>query len=188
MKLILTRHGETNENKKGILQGQKIGTLSEKGIKQAKKLAIRLKDKKIDAVYSSDLERAKNTTKEIMVFHPKTPLHLSKNLQEMYMGKYSGKKSSAIDWENRPKEVESRAEMDVRAKKVLDRAYAAHPTGRVLLVGHIGINNSIVRVLLGKPANGKKRKIPPNASITVFEIEEGKETIVHLRNCTKHLD
>ena len=48
MKLILTRHGETIENKKGILQGQKIGTLSKKGIKQAKKLALRLKGKKID--------------------------------------------------------------------------------------------------------------------------------------------
>ena len=188
MKLILTRHGETNENKKGILQGQKIGTLSKKGIRQAKKLAIRLKGKKIDAVYSSDLARAKNTAKEILVFHSKTPLHLSKNLRELDLGKYAGKKGSAIDWANRPKSIETRAEIAKRVKKVLDKAYTAYPNGTVLFVGHIGANKSIVRVLFGNPPKGTTRKIPPNASISVFELVEGEKTIRNLKNCTKHLD
>jgi len=188
MKLFLTRHGETIENRKGILQGQKIGTLSKKGIKQAKKLALRLKDKKIDAIYSSDLARAKNTAKEILVFHPKTRLHLSKNLRERYLGKYAGKKASALDWTNRPKEIETRAEIAKRVKKVLDKAYTAHPNGTVLFVGHIGTNKSIVRMLFGKARNGTRRKSQPNASISVFEIVEGKKTIRNLKNCTKHLD
>ena len=176
------------ENRKGILQGQKIGTLSKKGIGQAKKLALRLKGKKVVAAYSSDLARAKNTAKEILAFHPNVPLHLSKNLRETNLGKYAGKKASAFDWEKRPKEIESKAEMGVRAKKILNKAYAAYPNGRVLFVGHTGINKAIVRVLLGKSPKGTKRKIQPNASISVFEIEKGKEAIMHLKNCTKHLD
>ena len=40
MRLILTRHGETEENATGIRQGHLPGKLSEKGIEQAKKLAL----------------------------------------------------------------------------------------------------------------------------------------------------
>ena len=65
MKLILTRHGETVDNIKGILQGQNPGKLSENGIQQAKQLALRLKNENIDAIYSSDLARAADTAKEI---------------------------------------------------------------------------------------------------------------------------
>ena len=66
MKLIIARHGETEENKKGILQGHLPGKLTELGIEQSKKLALRLKNEKIDAIYSSDLARASNTAKEII--------------------------------------------------------------------------------------------------------------------------
>ncbi len=186
MKLILTRHGETEENKKGILQGQKIGTLSKKGIGQAKKLALRLKGKKIDAVYSSDLVRAKNTAKEILAFHPKVPLHLSKNLRETFLGKYAGKKASALDWANRPKEIESKASMTKRVRKVLDKACKSHPNGIVVFVGHIGINKALERIILNQSL--KKIACQSNASVSVFEIREDKNHKVMLLNCSKHLD
>lgn len=38
MKIIIIRHGETEENAAGIIQGQSHGTLSKKGIEQAKKV------------------------------------------------------------------------------------------------------------------------------------------------------
>ena len=63
MKLILVRHGETNENKNKIVQGFLNTTLSKIGIQQAKKVANRLKDEKIDFAYSSDLDRAKQQQK-----------------------------------------------------------------------------------------------------------------------------
>jgi len=56
-RLIFVRHGETEENKAKIVQGQKHGKLSEEGLEQAKKVAERLKDEKIDFIYSSDLDR-----------------------------------------------------------------------------------------------------------------------------------
>ena len=46
MNLIITRHGETKENKLGIIQGHLPGKLSRKGIKQVKKVALRLKNEK----------------------------------------------------------------------------------------------------------------------------------------------
>ena len=47
MKLILTRHGETELNLKGIMQGHLPGKLTKNGINQAEKLALRLKNEKI---------------------------------------------------------------------------------------------------------------------------------------------
>lgn len=78
MKLIITRHGETEENKAGIIQGYLPGHLSKTGIEQAKKVVLRLKDEKIDFIYSSDLDRAANTAKEIAKFHPDVPIEFVK--------------------------------------------------------------------------------------------------------------
>ena len=68
MRLILTRHGETEDNVKEILQGQAGGKLTAKGIEQAKKLALRLKKEKIDKIYVSDLKRAVDTAKELHAY------------------------------------------------------------------------------------------------------------------------
>jgi len=44
MKLILVRHGETEENILRVIQGQSVeGTLSQKGIAQAKEIAEKLR-------------------------------------------------------------------------------------------------------------------------------------------------
>ena len=50
MKLIITRHGETEESVGGILMGHLPGILTINGTNQAKKLALRLKDGKIDFI------------------------------------------------------------------------------------------------------------------------------------------
>ena len=67
MRLILTRHGKTVENMNDIMQGWLPGELSEEGKEQAKHVAERLKDRKIDVAYSSDLKRCVDTAKEIEV-------------------------------------------------------------------------------------------------------------------------
>ena len=151
MKLILTRHGETIENKKGIHQGHLPGTLSKKGSEQAKKLALRLKNKKIDVIYSSDLARAADTAKEIIKFHPHTPIYFVKGLRERYSGEFQGKKSSELDWDNQPEDAETYQDIQNRAKKILDKAYKKYSDSTVLFVGHGGINNSIITVIQNSP-------------------------------------
>ena len=96
MKLIITRHGETLENVHNICQGHIHGSLTHKGIEQAKKLGERLKNEHIDVIYSSDLRRSFDTTKEIAKFHPNTPLITTERLRERFMGKMQGKSSLMI--------------------------------------------------------------------------------------------
>ncbi|MEE9525982.1 MAG: histidine phosphatase family protein [Candidatus Woesearchaeota archaeon] len=187
MNLILTRHGETIENIKKIYQGQKIqGTLSKLGIEQAKKLALRLKDEKIDYIYSSDLARALDTAKEIAKFHQDIPLILVKELRERASKTLAGKHTSEIDFKNLPTDTETRADMRKRVKKLLDQVYEKCPDKTILFVGHAGINKSLIRVILNKP-DDYNLDHQFNTAVNIFEIKEDKNHKIICLNCTKHL-
>jgi len=196
MKLILTRHGETEENIAGIMQGHLPGTLSELGKMQAKKLAQRLKDEKIDFIYSSDLARASDTAKEIAKYHPNTSLKFVKELRERYCGEFQGKKKSDFDLDAKdfkatrvqPKDGETIEEMFNRAENFLHKIITKHHRDCVLFVGHNGINNALIAVITGKKAiDIGKLEDQHNTSITIFEIDEDKKHKIFLYNCNKHL-
>lgn len=186
MKLILTRHGETIENKKRIVQGHIPGTLSKEGISQAEKLALRLKNEKIDVIYSSPLKRAKDTALKIRRYHKKTRIYYAEELKERNLGSITGKKGDELDWKNLPKDVETRESMGKRAKIFLDNVYKKFPEKTVVFVGHNGINKALIRVILNKPKKEIDSQL--NTSVSVFEIKEDKKHKVHLLNCVKHLD
>ena len=79
--------------------------------------------------------------------------------------------------------------MQKRAKKILDEAYNKYPDKTVLFVGHNGINKAVISVILNKPSKDMdKIESQHNTSISIFEIKEDKKHIVHLINCTKHLE
>ncbi|MBN2368278.1 histidine phosphatase family protein [Candidatus Woesearchaeota archaeon] len=193
MKLILTRHGETVGNLKGIVQGRLQGKLSEKGIEQAKKTALRLKDEKIDAIYSSDLKRAADTAKEIAKYHPDTPLVYAEELREMDYGSLTGKKISEIDWKNLPRDAEDNIKMQDRMKRFLDKIYKKHPEDTILFVSHGRVGASLINLIMGKSPkeiHELKKLLGKlyNASISIFEIREDKKHNIILLNCVKHLE
>jgi bisphosphoglycerate-dependent phosphoglycerate mutase len=64
-KLFLVRHGESEWNERGVWTGWTEVNLTEKGIEQAQKAGNVLKDEKIDKIYVSDMDRAKQTMEEI---------------------------------------------------------------------------------------------------------------------------
>lgn len=61
IELILSRHGETEENKLHIMQGQLPGHLSELGKQQAEALAEMLDKEELDVIVCSDLARSYDT-------------------------------------------------------------------------------------------------------------------------------
>lgn len=61
MEILLIRHGETKWNRELVFRGIRDIELSERGHRQAELLAKRLKDYKIDAIFSSPLSRAMQT-------------------------------------------------------------------------------------------------------------------------------
>lgn len=188
MRLILTRHGQTVENKKGIVQGHLPGTLSKKGIQQAKKLALRLKDENIDCIYSSDLKRAAETAKEIAKYHPDTPLCLVKELRERDHGGLTGKTKDEVDWSNFWNDGETVENMARRAKKLIDKVYEQHKVGTVVFVGHGAINKVLTSVILNKSLEEMDSARQRNASVSIFKFREDRNHKIHLMDCVKHLE
>ncbi|KAI6661889.1 Bisphosphoglycerate-dependent phosphoglycerate mutase [Oopsacas minuta] len=93
IRLFITRHGITLENKLHILQGQIDTELDEEGISQSKHLGIRFTDYKFDFIYCSPLLRTLHTIKlalENMKY--KTEPILDDRLKERGFGSWEGKK------------------------------------------------------------------------------------------------
>jgi broad specificity phosphatase PhoE len=69
MKLILTRHGETDMNRLGRIQGISDLALNDTGERQAEALARALENEKVEAIYTSPLKRARDTAHAIGRYH-----------------------------------------------------------------------------------------------------------------------
>jgi len=93
IKILLFRHGETNWNKKGLMQGQTDIPLNVTGLAQAFELTDMLKGESFDLVLSSDLSRAHQTARVALKQHDlgNIPFILSKNLREINFGDVEGK-------------------------------------------------------------------------------------------------
>jgi len=89
--LYLFRHGETNWNKLGIIQGISDIPLNFTGIEQAKQLGQFFLNKKLDIIYSSHLKRAKQTG-DIIAKKLNIKIIKAKDLREVSFGKAEGKK------------------------------------------------------------------------------------------------
>src|SRR5688500_1044189 len=87
--LWLIRHGESEGNRAGLLQGQRDYPLSARGRQQAQRLAERLGTVRFDALYSSDLTRALDTARAVSATIG-LPVTLDPGLREIDYGAWSG--------------------------------------------------------------------------------------------------
>lgn len=90
-KILIIRHGESLGNANRLYLGHTDLDLSELGYRQAEAAAKFLQDKKIDAIYSSDLLRAVNTAEPHAKLHG-IPVIPRSDLREIYLGDWEGKK------------------------------------------------------------------------------------------------
>jgi broad specificity phosphatase PhoE len=87
--LFLFRHGETDWNREGRLQGHTDTVLNATGLAQAKMLSEALRPHQLDAVVSSDLTRAR-TTAQIVAEALDIPLFTDAGLRETNVGAAEG--------------------------------------------------------------------------------------------------
>lgn len=198
MRLIITRHGQTEENVAGIMQGHLPGKLSEEGIRQAKKLADRLKNEKIDLIFSSDLARAADTAVEISFYHPQAKLEFTEELRERHLGDFTGKHKSEVGVDlnqtvsgvyDQTPNGENLESLYKRAESFLHKVLSAHHKDNVLFVGHSGINKALLTVIMGKkPQDITSVENLHNTSVNIFEIDENRNHTIHLLNDISHLE
>ena len=97
LKLYVFRHGQTFFNKDHVFTGWKDSRLTPQGHKDAKKVALKLKNKKIDVAYHTHLSRSKDTLKEVLKYHPecKQVIEDDRHIERSY-GIYQGKHHNSI--------------------------------------------------------------------------------------------
>lgn len=199
MKLYLIRHGQTDWNREGKIQGRTDIPLNQTGLEQADCLAEALKGRPVTAVYSSPLSRAWQTA-EAVARSQLLPVTPCAGLREVDFGLWEGLTWKEIDksyhedfvsWDQSPAEHaptggESGNECRARARTALDRILA-ETEGDAAIVAHGAILVFAAEYLL---RSRKKRNeiIVKNASITTVEYDRGKGlgTLIEL-NEVRHL-
>ncbi|MHA1860360.1 MAG: histidine phosphatase family protein [Candidatus Asgardarchaeia archaeon] len=196
MRLIIIRHGETVDNVRDIIQGQRHGKLTERGMEQVRKLALRLKDEKIDVIFSSDLGRARETTEEIAKFH-KVPIHYTPELREREFGIFEGspmeevrkaiRESGLSKVEFKPEGGESILELRERARKFLSRILKEFNDETILVSSHGNFNKMLLGVILNLSVEDSLKIKQDNACLNIIEFSNPSDYKVCVINSTEHL-
>jgi broad specificity phosphatase PhoE len=145
--LLLVRHGETDWNAEGRLQGQTDRPLSDFGRRQAEQLAAELEGEELEAIYSSDLARASETA-EIVGKRLGLPVVLDPDLREKNWGTWEG--LTAVERDQVEFLGESTRAHQKRTLRALRRISERHPDDvRVLIVTHGGSMRRVQTATLG---------------------------------------
>ena len=161
-RLLLVRHGETELNSAERYWGHSDVKLSALGIRQAERLGDRLAAERIDAVYSSDLQRALVTAETIALRH-QLDVTLSAELREINFGKLEGLNFEEISqlfpeftakWKvQRSTDIEfpggeSLNELNNRVRNFVGRLKKHKAEETVLVVTHAGVLRSLICQLI----------------------------------------
>jgi len=197
MKLILVRHAQSEANAKGIFQDNTLGTpLSKQGIEQAKNLALRLKDEKIDAIYSSEMKRAEETANIIAKNH-NVKVILDKRLNEFNSGtlrskdelfnffeKHRGEKGDEY-FDVKTPGGESKRDHANKIESFLSEIIQKYK-GTIIVISHGGTNKLFMGLMGHTPLTEAYKLKQENTCINELLFDDGK-WIVHRLNCVKHL-
>lgn len=184
----LVRHGQTDWNVEGRYQGQSDVPLNDTGREQARALAGQLNGAQFDAVYSSDLSRARETA-EILAAHLGLPVRSEPRLREICMGDWEGRVFTDIQAlfpdltaARRADPVhfaapqgESVLQVAARVSAAAEDIAAAHPGGRVLIVSHGLSLAALFCQASGVPLDEVYHRLPGNAALIEVSWPPGSE-------------
>lgn len=198
-RLIIVRHGQTLWNLEKKYQGHSDIALSDKGLFQADRVAGRLADEKIDAVYASDLSRAFKTAETIAARH-NVAVNIVPELREIKFGDWEGLTYEQISerWPGMldklwvaPDAVvipggETFAQLKERAYEAVKDIVAAHSGQTVVIVAHGGTIGTIICALLDIHLNHVWSIRQDNTAVNIIDYYHGRP-MIGLLNCTRHL-
>lgn len=198
------RHGETEYNRKRIVQGRGIDSvLNETGHVQARALAYRLSAVPFDSIYTSTLRRARQTAQILAQSHQDVPVAFLEDLEEMAWGVYEGAPPS----DDREEELrtikrrwrhgafdeaieggESVLDVQRRALRAVDHILD-HERGRtVLVVTHGRFLRIVLASLLDEYGLERMHELPHSNTAVNRLVCRGDTFKADLLNCTAHLD
>lgn len=179
MKLWITRHGQTDYNKKKIMQGAINIPLNENGRAQAEEVRDKLKGISFDAVIASPMDRAVETA-SIITGLPENDIIKDKRIREFGFGRFENVEyckmgpAMTLYWILPelfpcPKTVETIPAATRRIKSFLNDL-RTKDYENVLIVCHGGIIRVLSGVLEGRKNNIKWRPKPVNCEVREYEL------------------
>ena len=189
--IIFLRHGQAKNNTERVLAGRTPGIpLTEKGIDQAEKAAEFLEEMNISAIYSSPIERAKDTA-EIIGKHNSIDVRIDDRLIELDMGKFTGVPYDEIfsshgnvfmkfykgELEIAHNGVETFADVKKRVLGIVDHVIENHPDENVVLVTHMDPIKAMLSTVVSLSPENLFELIIANASLNIFREYKRKFSI-----------
>jgi len=200
LRVILVRHGETDWNQERRVQG--CGSdreLTEAGKQQAESIGLRLKQERIQAIYSSPLRRALDTAQAIARHHQvevQTELSLSEidagELEGVLIDNIGSYLNELVARERGDESVskvyggELLSEVRQRAWSTIQRLVNQHDDGTIVLVAHYFVILSIICSVLGLPLSEMGRLKLDVGSISAITFDK-RGTRLTLFNDSCHL-
>lgn len=191
LRLRLIRHGETDWNREGRIQGHCDVPLNATGRLQARRLAAALRGCGAKLVLSSDLRRALETARPLARALG-VPLHLVPGLRERCLGVLEGATAADLgggdggmafvsrminDPTSRPEGGESLADFRSRVARVVEALLAQPPADDLILVTHGGVIRAALVALVG----GDRREVVArigNCSVTTVVVDGSGARVV----------
>jgi broad specificity phosphatase PhoE len=173
--LLLARHGETDWNRELRIQGSSDIELNELGRRQAQFLAQELTDVELDAIYASDLSRARETAAAVAATHG-LEVNLDARLRERSFGSWEGLTREDIEAFPQGSRHDGESDDEVR-ERMLEAVQAiadAHPGEQVLVVSHGGALNT-----LWHHAVGERVERWANCAVYKLAVRDGTYVQVH---------
>ena len=207
VEILLIRHGETAWNAEKRMQGHLDIGLNADGLRQAAALARALQDEPIDAIYSSDLQRALQTAQAVAV--PRgIPIGLEPGLRERCFGVFEGLLYAELAqahphaheaWQRRDLDArypsgvhhaETLREFSARSVDAIDRLAAAGNHRRIALFTHGGVLECAYRAATGTSIQQARNFDILNASINRLQWNAGQLRLVDWADVAhlQHLD
>ncbi|EFK07041.1 phosphoglycerate mutase family protein [delta proteobacterium NaphS2] len=164
-KVVLLRHGETEGNVKGIVQGQWDTPLTAKGIESTLRKAEKIRGLEFDAVFCSDLSRTVETLKLIQRAVPQLPKPVyTEKLREIDFGDFTGQPKKEL----MPTILKHKAAPDLpypngesggafteRVKTFFSMLREAFSGKQILAVTHYGVMETVARQFAEPPSYDK---------------------------------
>lgn len=184
LRIYVARHGQTDWNLARRLQGGTDVPLNETGRRQAVELADGLAGVRLDRIYSSALQRSRQTAD---AFNGRAPIEALAGLNEQSLGAFEGLYRDGRDpqrqaeYERRSEDPDDRLDGGESANQHFARVQAAvqgirqrHPRGSVLIVGHSETNVHVLRALLGLTREQAAATDQANDELYLVEIHGSK--------------
>ena len=196
MTVYLIRHGETTANAAKTFAGITDVELTEKGIDQAKVAADKLKDVKFNAIYSSDLKRAKDTANAIAEKQGLS-VQINERFREMNFGIWEGMRFSDIkasapellqmwfdDFEHfvvpQGESVKEMFERVTEAYKQIILDFGMDSDTQIAIVAHGGVIQALLSFLCFNNVSGYWKFRIENCGINKIEYVMGESVIQSL--------